>query len=81
MFERGDSTYVNQTGEFIAKQRSTAIRYLVENAMELRSMADETAEPEWTDEQLDALAREKLASARTRCHPTIVAPARCALRW
>ena len=28
MFSRGDTTYVNQRGETVAKQRSTSIRYL-----------------------------------------------------
>src|SRR5436190_988380 len=61
MFSRGDTTYVNDRGEYIAKQRSTAIRYLVENAMKLRSLLDDTREPEWTDEQLERVAEGKLA--------------------
>ena len=32
MFSRGDTTYANQNGEFICKQRSTSIRYLAEEA-------------------------------------------------
>ena len=32
MFSRGDTTYINQRGELVAKQRSTSIRYLAEEA-------------------------------------------------
>src|SRR5207245_3487471 len=39
MFQRGDTTYFNQRGEPVAKQRSTAIRYLVENAERLAAFA------------------------------------------
>jgi hypothetical protein len=65
MFSRGDTTYVNQRGEYIAKQRSTAIRYLVENAQKLQSLLSETEEPEWTDEQLEELRVEKLDWVRS----------------
>src|SRR5579862_6864462 len=61
MFSRGDTTYVTDRGELVAKQRSTAIRYLVENSGKLRSLMDDTAEPEWTDEQLEQVRAEKLA--------------------
>jgi hypothetical protein len=60
MFSRGDTTYVNQLGDYIGKQRSTAIRYLVENAQKLQSMMSDTEEPDWTDEQIEQIAREKL---------------------
>ena len=38
MFQRGDTMYVNQRGEQVALQRSTAIRYLAENAQRLASL-------------------------------------------
>src|SRR5947209_7229276 len=38
MFQRGDTTYVNQRGEIVAKQRSTSIRYLVANARRMNSL-------------------------------------------
>ncbi len=60
LFQRGDTTYINQLGEVIARQRSTNIRYLVENARRLNSMKDQEAEPEWTDEQLEKLEQDKL---------------------
>ena len=53
VFSRGDTTYVNQKGEFVAKQRSTAIRYLVENAKKVSSLASLVDEPEWSDEELE----------------------------
>ena len=65
MFSRGDTTYLTDRGELVAKQRSTAIRYLVENAAKLRSLMDDTAEPDWTDEQLEEVRAEKLAWVRS----------------
>lgn len=55
LFQRGDTTYINQRGEVVARQRSTAIRYLVENARRLDSMKAQEEEPEWTDEQLEQI--------------------------
>jgi acyl dehydratase len=60
MFQRGDTTYVKQTGEIVAKQRSTSIRYLVANANLLQSLKNLEQEPEWTDEEIAAVDREKL---------------------
>lgn len=60
MFQRGDTTYVNQEGEIVAKQRSTSIRYLVANATKLNSLQELQKQPEWTDEELMAVEREKL---------------------
>lgn len=52
-FQRGDNNYVNQNGEAIAKQRSTAIRYLASAGGGSVNEAD-FAEPEWTDEDMGA---------------------------
>ena len=57
---RGDSTYVNQRGEFVGKQRSTVIRYLPEIARERMSDKQEE-EYEWTDERLGELTEQRLA--------------------
>lgn len=65
MFQRGDTTYVNQRGEIVAKQRSTSIRYLVANAHRMNSLKDLENEPEWTDEELMAVEREKIEYYRT----------------
>jgi len=60
MFSRGDTTYVNQHGEIIGKQRSTSIRYRADNARTLNSFGDAKA-PEWTVEKLDKVEDEKFA--------------------
>lgn len=64
-FQRGDTLYINQKGERIALQRSTAIRYQVREAKEKKLFTEddkgkEPSEPEWTDEQLEDLERQKL---------------------
>ena len=64
MFSRGDTTYINQRGEVVAKQRSTSIRYLAEEARRRGAFA-ETAEPRWTEEQLLEVEREKLEYYRS----------------
>ncbi len=57
-FQRGDTLYINQKGERIAQQRSTAIRYAVSAARE-RQTFDEQAQPEWSEEQLLELEETK----------------------
>lgn len=57
-FQRGDNNYYNQGGDFIAKQRSTAIRYRADLALEMGSM-EASEDPEWTDEELAALEDKK----------------------
>jgi acyl dehydratase len=64
MFSRGDTTYVNQRGELVAKQRSTSIRYLAEEARRRGAFTD-TAEPAWDEEKLLAVEREKFEYYRT----------------
>jgi acyl dehydratase len=58
-FQRGDTLYINQRGERVALQRSTAIRYAVKGAKEKKKF-EEPTEPEWSDEQLEALDAVKL---------------------
>jgi len=65
MFQRGDTTYINQNGEIIARQRSTAIRYLVSNAVKLSSFQGQDKEPEWTEQELQEIKAQKLAYYRT----------------
>ncbi len=65
MFQRGDTTYVNQHGEVVAKQRSTSIRYLVANAHRMNSLRELENPPDWTDEELAAVEREKMDYYRT----------------
>ena len=59
-FQRGDTTYINTAGERVALQRSTTIRYVVENARRKQTFVQET-DPDWTDEALEDLERQKLA--------------------
>lgn len=59
-FQRGDTLYVNQRGERVALQRSTAIRYRPRKAKE-KNLFAEPSEPEWTDAQLEDLEARKLA--------------------
>jgi hypothetical protein len=57
-FQRGDTLYINQKGERVALQRSTAIRYRVREAKEKRLFAEDS-DPVWTDEQLAELEARK----------------------
>ncbi len=66
MFQRGDTTYVSQRGQIIAKQRSTSIRYLAANARKLDSLKEFEQDPEWTDEQRRGAAEGRPGSAQHR---------------
>jgi acyl dehydratase len=59
MFSRGDTTYINQRGEPVCKQRSTSVRYLAENARKLGMFKDNVPRA-WTDQQLEDLEKQKL---------------------
>jgi hypothetical protein len=58
MFSRGDTTYVNDRGEILAKQRSTSIRYLAEEAVK-RGQFDEDSDPVWTEQQIEDIEKQK----------------------
>jgi hypothetical protein len=58
MFSRGDTTYVNDRGEIVCKQRSTSIRYRADQARERGAFMDRQPKA-WTDEELKALEKEK----------------------
>lgn len=74
VFQRGDTTYINQRGEPVAKQRSTSIRYIVENAHRLNAFAGAEQAPEWSDEELAQIERERNAYYATfQGHPVRVA--------
>lgn len=60
MFSRGDTTYINQRGEMVAKQRSTSIRYLAEEARK-RAQFNEKDDPEWSDDALADIEEQKFA--------------------
>jgi hypothetical protein len=58
---RGDTTYINQRGEIVAKQRCTSIRYLAEEAKKRGYWSQQSpSEPEWSEEALADLERRKL---------------------
>ena len=58
MFSRGDTTYINQKGEGVCKQRSTAIRYVAAAAVERGAFMD-IPEKEWTDDELEEIEKKK----------------------
>lgn len=58
-FQRGDNNYYNQHGDFIAKQRSTSIRYRADLALEMGGSPGDTEDPVWTDEELAELEDKK----------------------
>ncbi len=58
-FQRGDNNYYKQDGSLFAKQRSTAIRYRPDLAVEMASM-DQSEEPDWSDDELADIETRKL---------------------
>ncbi len=58
MFSRGDTTYINQHGVVVCKQRSTSIRYRAEAARD-RGLFMEDREPEWSEEQLAEIEKQR----------------------
>lgn len=57
-FQRGDNNYRNGSGELLAVQRSTSIRYLAAAGGESVDMG-EAEEPVWRDDELEALEDRK----------------------
>jgi hypothetical protein len=64
MFSRGDTTYINQRGQVVARQRSTSIRYYAEEAVRRADYSATQHDPEWTDAQLADLEKQKLEYIR-----------------
>jgi hypothetical protein len=62
VFARGDTVHRNQHGALVAKERSTAIRYLVEEARK-RGMYDKEkrAPKKWTVAELEEIQRVRMA--------------------
>ena len=65
MFSRGDTLYRNQRGEVVALQRSTAVRYLAEEARRLGFFERTAPRPEWTDARLEDVADTRMAWIRS----------------
>ncbi|PEQ11084.1 hypothetical protein B2G71_18775 [Novosphingobium sp. PC22D] len=59
-FQRGDNNYYNQNGDLIARQRSTSLRYNAQAGGAAVNEAD-FDEPEWTDDEIEALEDRKFA--------------------
>ena len=65
VFQRGDTTYVNQDGQVLARQRSTAIRFLGANLKKATTEKDDGSTlPVFTAEMVEAFEQERLAYAR-----------------
>jgi acyl dehydratase len=65
VLQRGDTNYFNQRGEPVAIQRSTAVRFLVENAQRLGFMDTQTDETHWTPEEVEAVEQERVDYYKT----------------
>lgn len=65
MFSRGDTLYVNERNEAIAKQRSTMVRYRADLARERGHFDDVAAAPEFSREQLREYGAQKKAWAQS----------------
>ena len=60
VFSRGDTVHRNQHGALVAKERSTAIRYLRSQALARGMYAKEKRAPkQWTSEELQAIDRDR----------------------
>lgn len=62
MFARGDTVHTNQRGERVAKERATAIRYLIEEAKKRAVYDKEKRSPKkWTNDELLDINRQRHA--------------------
>ena len=59
MFSRGDTSYINQNGQVVCKQRSTSVRYLAENARKKGFFAERTRK-QWTEQELEEIEKQKM---------------------
>ncbi len=73
MFSRGDTVHTNQHGALVARERSTAIRYLYEEAEKRGMFEDQLGDiKRWTQpelEEVDRLRRDWLESNRMGVSP------------
>jgi len=58
MFSRGDTTYINQNGLVVAKQRSTSVRYRADEARD-KGLFMQDESPAWSDVELADLEKRK----------------------
>ncbi|GAB2851590.1 hypothetical protein GCM10022221_58770 [Actinocorallia aurea] len=58
MFSRGDTVHTNQRGDLVARERSTAIRYLYEEAVKRGMYDDQVGDiRRWSEAELDDIAK------------------------
>jgi N-terminal half of MaoC dehydratase len=69
MFSRGETVYVNQRGDTVARQRSTAVRYLAEEARQRGFFEQAAPRPVWTPEKLAEIDAQRWAWIRSRSGP------------
>jgi acyl dehydratase len=60
MFSRGDTLHLNQRGERVATQRSTAVRYLAEEARKKGFFEQTSSVPKWTERRLAEIQTQRL---------------------
>ncbi|TMM16790.1 MAG: acyl dehydratase [Actinobacteria bacterium] len=66
MFSRGETVYTNQRGDMVARQWSTAVRYLAEEARRRGFFEQAAPAPTWTPERLAAVAEQRAAWVASR---------------
>ncbi len=66
MFSRGETVYTNQRGDFVARQWSTAVRYLAEEARRRGFFEQAAPRPNWTAEQLAEVEDRQMEWIRSR---------------
>ena len=66
MFSRGETVYVNQRGERVARQWSTAVRYRADVARDRGFFEQAAPVPTWTPQQLDDIEANRRQWIRSR---------------
>src|SRR2546421_4211705 len=66
MFSRGETIYANQRGDTVARQWSTAVRYIAEEARRRGFFEQAAPAPTWTAERLAQVAEQRAAWVASR---------------
>jgi acyl dehydratase len=66
MFSRGETIYTNQRGDLVARQWSTAVRYVAEEARRRGFFERAAPTPTWTPERLSEVAGKRAAWIASR---------------
>ncbi|HEY2430899.1 MAG TPA: MaoC family dehydratase N-terminal domain-containing protein [Acidimicrobiales bacterium] len=70
MFSRGETVYTNQRGDMVARQWSTAVRYLAEEARRRGFFEQAAPRPTWTAKRLAEVADQRSAWVASRAGST-----------